>query len=138
MGGARHRAMHMVQDRLPAFWNGNALISVDQFEMCRASLMSNVVSFFAWSNTSVSSHSSGCCCPQTCFAIAAFSASPHQVAALCSFMRVSRALFVSPIYMTATARDLVHNSRLLQRILVLDSCQLSVEGGCKTQTHFLL
>ena len=67
--------------------------------MCRASLMSNVELFFAWSNTLVSSHSIGCCCPQACSAMQAdFFVSPHLVAALCSFMRVSRALFVSPIY----------------------------------------
>ena len=66
--------------------------------MCRASLMSNVVLFFAWSNTLVSSHSIGCCCPQACSAMADFSVFPRLVAALCSFMRVSRALFVSPIY----------------------------------------
>ena len=67
--------------------------------MCRASLMSNVVLFFAWSNTLVSSHS-GCCCPQACSAMpmADFSVSPRLVLALYSFMRVSRALFVSPIY----------------------------------------
>ena len=36
------------------------------------------------------------------------------------------------IYMAATARDLVHNSRLLlQWVLVLDSCQLSMEVGCR-------
>ena len=31
MGGARHRGM--VQDWLPAFWNGDALVSVDQFKI---------------------------------------------------------------------------------------------------------
>ena len=31
------------------------------------------------------------------------------------------------IYMAATARDLVYDSRLLQRVLVLDPCQLSAE-----------
>ena len=64
------------------------------------------------SNTLVSSHSVGCCCPQACSAMANFSVFPRQVAALCSFMEVSRALFVPYIYMTATARDLVHNSPL--------------------------
>ena len=34
MGGAHYRGM--VQDRLPAFWNGNALVSVDQFEIGEA------------------------------------------------------------------------------------------------------
>ena len=38
MGGARHRGM--VQDRLPAFWNGNALISVDQFKIGEADVQS--------------------------------------------------------------------------------------------------
>ena len=66
-------------------------------QMCRASLMSNDV-FFAWSNRLVSSHSIGYCCPQACSAMADFSVSPRLVAALCSFVRVSRALFVSPIY----------------------------------------
>ena len=38
------------------------------------------------------------------------------------------------IYMATTARDLVHNSRLLlQRVLVLYSCQLSAEGGCRSE-----
>ena len=37
------------------------------------------------------------------------------------------------IHMAATARDLVHNSRLLlQSVMVLDSCQLSAEGGCQS------
>ena len=40
--------------------------------MCRASLMSNVVLFFAWSNTLVSSHSIGWCCLQVCSAMANF------------------------------------------------------------------
>ena len=66
--------------------------------MCRASLMSHVVVFFAWSNMLISSHSIGCCCPQVCSAMADFSVSPCLVAALCSFMWVLRALFVSPIY----------------------------------------
>ena len=66
--------------------------------MCRASSMSNVVLFFAWSNTLVSSHSIGCCCPQMCSAMADFSVSPHLVAALCSFVWVSRAFFISPMY----------------------------------------
>ena len=34
MGGACHRGM--VQDRLPAFQNGDALVSVDQFEISEA------------------------------------------------------------------------------------------------------
>ena len=38
MGGARHRGM--VQDRLPAFWNGDALVSVDQFEISEADVQS--------------------------------------------------------------------------------------------------
>ena len=33
-GGARHRGM--VQDRLPAFRNGDALVSVDQLEISEA------------------------------------------------------------------------------------------------------
>ena len=66
--------------------------------MCRASLMSSVVLFFASSSTLVSSHSIGWCCPQACPAMADFSLSPLLVAALCSFMWVLRALFVSPIY----------------------------------------
>ena len=100
--------------------------------MCRASLMSNVVLFFAWSNTLVSSHSIGCCCPQACSAMADFSVSPRLVTALCSFMRISLRLLY--IYMAATARDLVHNSRLLlQRVLVLYSCQLSAEGGFRSE-----
>ena len=90
----------MVQDRLPAFQNGDTLISVDQLEISemdvyRASLMSNVL--FAWSNTLVSSHSTGAV-PRWFSAMAYFSVSPRLVAAFCSFMRVSRALFISPIY----------------------------------------
>ena len=86
--------------------------------MCRAFLMSNAVLFFAQSNMLVSSHSIGCCCPQVCSAMTDFSVSPGLVAALCSLMRVSKVLFVSLIYvyMAATARDLVHNSRLLLNI----------------------
>ena len=38
VGGARHRGM--VQDRLPAFWNGDALISVDQLEISEADVQS--------------------------------------------------------------------------------------------------
>ena len=34
MGRARHRGM--VQDRLPAFQNGDILVSVDQFEIGEA------------------------------------------------------------------------------------------------------
>ena len=35
------------------------------------------------------------------------------------------------IYMAATAMDVVHNYQLLfQQVLVLDSHQLSAEGGC--------
>ena len=34
MGGAHHRGM--VQDQLPAFWNGDALVSVDQLEISEA------------------------------------------------------------------------------------------------------
>ena len=64
---------------------------------------------------------------QACSAMADFSVSPRLVAALCSFMRVSRALFVF-------ARYLVHNPRpLLQRVLVLDFCQLSAEGRCRSE-----
>ena len=75
---------------------------VDQFEICeavcRAFLTSNVVLFFAWFNTLVSSHNIWCCCPQACFAMANLSVSSHLVVALCFFMQVSRALFVSLIY----------------------------------------
>ena len=38
--------------------------------------------------------------------------------------------------MAATVRYLVHNSRLLQWVLVLDSCQLSAEGGCRSGRLF--
>ena len=38
------------------------------------------------------------------------------------------------IYMAATAMNLVHNYRLLfQQVLVLDSHQMSVEGGCRSE-----
>ena len=38
------------------------------------------------------------------------------------------------IYMATTARNLVHNSQLLlQRVLVLDSRQLSMEDGCQSE-----
>ena len=67
--------------------------------MCRVSaLMSSVVLFFAWSSTLVLSHSIGWCCPQAYSAMADFSVSPCLVAALCSLMRVSRALSVYLIY----------------------------------------
>ena len=50
--------------------------------------------------------------------------SPHLVAAFCLFLQVSRSPFISPIYTSSS--DLAHNSRLLlQRVLVLDFCQLS-------------
>ena len=61
VGGARHCSMVQVQDQLPAFWNGNALVSVDQLEISevdvQSSLMSSVVLFFAWASTLASSHS---------------------------------------------------------------------------------
>ena len=36
MGGARHCSMVQVQDQLPAFWNGDALVSVDELEISEA------------------------------------------------------------------------------------------------------
>ena len=129
VGEVRHRGM--VQDRFPAFRSmpSSLLISSRLVRrMCRASLISNVVVCSLLGPTRWS--------PPTAFGVVVprrallwqTSVSPRLVAALCSFMRVSRALFVSP-----TARNLVHNSRLLQRVLVLDSCQLSAEGGCQLE-----
>ena len=96
--------------------------------MCRASLMSNVVLFFAWSNTLVSSHSIGCCCPQACSAMADFSVSPHLVAALCSFMRVSRAHFVSPIYTLLQLQGIWYTTWSLTFV----SCPQRVDADRKT------
>ena len=72
--------------------------SVSVRRMWRASLMSSVVLFAASSNTLISSQSTWWWWLQACSAMADFSSSPLLVAALCSLMRVSRALFVSPMY----------------------------------------
>ena len=71
--------------------------------MCRASLMSNVVLFFAWSNTLVSSHSIGWCCPQHALLWPTSLETHIKGPQSCHqmgwdrevFMRVSRTLFVS-------------------------------------------
>ena len=58
-----------------------------------------------------------------------FSLSAHSFALLNAGLEGS--LRLPYIHMAATARNLVHNSRLLlQSVLVLDSRQLSAEGGC--------
>ena len=81
---------------------------------------------FAWSNTLVSSHSIQCCCPQACSAMADFSVSPSGGGSVFLYVGLESSLHLPYIHMAATARDLVHNFRLLlQRVLVLDFCQLS-------------
>ena len=60
--------------------------------------MSSVVLFAASSNTLISSQSTWWWWLQACCSMADFSSSPLLVAALCSLMRVSRALFVSSMY----------------------------------------
>ena len=54
--------------------------------------------FLALSITDASSHMGGCCSAQACFTIADLSVSPLLVAVWCSFVRVPRALWTSPIY----------------------------------------
>ena len=93
-----------------------------------------MVLLFAWSNTLVSSHSIRCCCPQACSAMADFSVSPSGGGSVFLYAGLESSLHLPYIHMAATARDLVHNFRLLiQRVLVLDSCQLTSEGGCRSE-----
>ena len=61
-----------------------------------------------------------------------FSLSAHSFALLNAGLEGS--LRLPYIYMAATARDLVHNSRLLlHSVMVLDSRQLSAEGECQSE-----
>ena len=97
--------------------------------MCRASLLSNVVLFFAWSNTLVSS--------------------PMQYWVMLSpgVLCYSRLLCLSPsggssvlfyVGLEGSLNSSFRHKRqgiwlLLQRVLVRDSFQLSAEGGCQSE-----
>ena len=71
-------------------------------------------------------------------ALADLSTSPLLVAALCSLMRVSRALFISPMYIRphAATRNLVYDvGLLLQWISIFDLHQLLLLSIYRKPTH---
>ena len=134
MGGACHHGM--VQDWLPAFQNDNALVSVDELEISEGGCVEPLW-WAVWSLGPARWFPStvlGDAVPM-CALLWPTSVSPHLVAALCSFMWVSRALFVSHIYIHG--RNLVHNSSR-SWFLILISCLWRVDANQNSKSKIIL
>ena len=126
----------MVQDQLPAFQNGDALISVYQLEFSETDVYSDeqcVVVCLVQHTGLLLQHwvmlSPGVLCYGQLLSL-----SPSCGSFLLLYEGPEGSLHLPYIYVVTTARHLVHNSRFfLQQVLVLDTHQLSAKDGCQSQ-----
>ena len=116
------------QQLLSRPWSRFSSSTVSLREMCMASLISDVMSWLAWSRILVSSQRGCWCWDQACSAIADFSISPF----LCMPGVLPNACpgpSSSPQLLPTTAGDLIDHSRCLQcRVSVFDSAQFPLES----------
>ena len=138
MGGARHRGM--VQDRLPAFWNGDALVSVDQFEISEADVQSlldeqcGVILCLVQHAGLLPQYwmllSPGVLCYGQLFCLSLSGGSSVLL-----YAGLKGSLGLSYIYIATTARYLVHDPRLLLQwswSLTFVSCPWRVDADRNT------
>jgi len=97
----------------------------------KASLILKTSSLSACSSMEISSQRGWCCSAQACSAIADFSTSPRLVAAWCSFKRVPKAIFVSPMYFFPQLHGTLYTTPALlsngSTSFTLVSCRRSVD-----------